>query len=89
MSNRTLTDHDAIRSWAEERDGRPARVADTREGDTGGVLRLEFGRDDEGLEIMDWDDWFENFDKNGLALVVQDETADGEKSNFNRLVSRD
>ena len=89
MSSRTLTDHDAIREWAEARDGRPARVADTREGETGGVIRLAFGGDDDGLEIMEWEEWFSNFDENGLALVVQDETADGETSSFNKLVSRD
>ena len=89
MSSRTLTDHDDIRAWTEERDGRPTRVADTREGDSGGVIRLSFGGDDDGLEIIEWDEWFRNFDENGLALVVQDETADGDKSSFNKLVSRD
>ena len=89
MSSHKLTDHDKIRSWAEARDGRPARVADTREGDSGGVIRLAFGRDDDGLEILEWEDWFANFEENGLALLVQDETAGGERSNFNKLVSRD
>ena len=93
MSNRTLTDHDAIREWAEERDAVPATVTDTKEGDDPGVIRLDFntdkGESDAGLSKISWDDWFAKFEEGGLALIVQDETADGEKSNFNKLVSRD
>ena len=89
MSSRTLTDHDEIRTWAEERDGRPATVSDTKDGDGAGVIRLDFGDDDDGLEEISWDDWFEKFDEGKLALIVQDETADGNRSSFNKLVSRD
>ena len=90
MSSRTLTDHDEIKSWAEERGGKPSMVSATAdEGDGAGVLRLDFGRDDEGLEEIEWETWFETFDSQKLALIVQDETADGERSNFNKLVSRD
>ena len=90
MSSRTLTDHDEIKSWAEERGGKPAMVSATAdEGDGVGVIRLDFGGDDEGLEGITWDTWFETFDAQSLALVVQDETADGKRSSFNKLVSRD
>lgn len=90
MSSQTLTDHDAIKSWTEERGGKPAMVSATASGGDGvGVLRLDFGRDDEGLEPISWDTWFETFDGQKLALVVQDETADGETSTFNKIVSRD
>ena len=90
MSSRTLTDHDAIKSWAEERGGKPAMVSATaEEGDGVGVLRFDFGRDDEGLEEIEWETWFETFDAQKLALIVQDETADGDQSSFNKLVSRD
>ena len=41
------------------------------------------------LEHIEWDEFFEKFDKNNLALVVQDQTARGEKSNFNKIVSRE
>lgn len=92
MSSQTLTDHDAIRKWTEERGGHPATVSDTADGQgsgkRAGVLRLDFGGDDEGLEEIDWDAWFETFEESKLALVVQDETADGDKSSFNKLVSR-
>jgi hypothetical protein len=41
------------------------------------------------LQHISWDDWFAAFDENELALVVQDTTADGKPSNFNKLVSRE
>ena len=40
-------------------------------------------------EEITWDEFFQAFDENNLALVVQAETKSGQKSNFNKLVSRD
>jgi hypothetical protein len=90
-SSRVLTDHDEIRSWAEERGAKPATVRNTHTDDNIGIIRLDFpGYSGEGsLEEIEWDEWFDNFDDNNLALIVQDETADGEKSNFNKLVNRE
>jgi hypothetical protein len=89
----TTTDHDEIRQWAEARGGRPAAVSATGSGDDPGILRINFddpgGDDDEGLEEISWDEWFQAFDANGLALIYQEQTAEGEESRFNKLVSRD
>jgi hypothetical protein len=89
--SQTTTDHEAIRSWADARGGRPARVHGTRGGADPGLIRIMF-RDvpqakDENLEEISWDDWFGAFDENGLALVYHEETADGEQSRFNKLVA--
>ena len=90
MSSRTLTDHQEIETWAEERGGRPAMVQATAdEGDGAGVLRLDFEEKDEKLDHISWETWFETFESQKLALLVQDETSGGEKSRFNKLVSRD
>ena len=89
-SSNTTTDHDEIKQWAEDRGGKPARVKDA--GGDGDLIRLMFPdakqADDDGLEEIEWDRWFENFEENKLALIYQDETADGEKRSFNKLVSR-
>jgi hypothetical protein len=85
-----LTDHEEIRQWAEDRGANPACVKGTgNRGDTG-MLRLDFPgySGEETLQEISWDDWFEKFDENKLALLVQDKTAGGEKSNFNKLVDR-
>jgi ferritin-like metal-binding protein YciE len=87
------TDHDEIRRWAEERGGKPACVQGTGgEGDIG-MLRFEFpgkpNAKDEKLQPISWEDFFEKFDERELALVYQEKTARGQKSNFNKLVSRE
>jgi hypothetical protein len=88
---RVLTDHDEIRKWAEARGAKAASVARTANRDDPGVIRLDFpGYTGEGtLESISWDEWFDKFDESGLALIVQDTTAEGERSNFNKLVRRD
>lgn len=85
-----LIDHDEIRAWAEARDAQPACVKRTGGKGDPGMIRLDFpgfsGK--QSLAPISWDAWFMSFDDNGLALLVQDETARGQQSNFNKLVSR-
>jgi hypothetical protein len=90
-SSRVLTDHDEIRQWAEERGARPSAVQRTHTDDNVGIIRLDFPgySGEDSLEEVEWDEWFDKFDDNNLALIIQDETAGGEKSNFNKIVSRD
>ncbi len=89
--SKTTKDHEEIRRWAEERGGKPSHVKSTSSEDEIGILRIDFpGFSGEGsLEEISWDDFFEKFDDQKLALVYQEETADGERSNFNKLVSGD
>jgi ferritin-like metal-binding protein YciE len=89
-SSNTTTDHVEIQRWAEERGGKPACVEGTGGKGDIGLLRIEFpgkpnAKDDKLVEIS-WDDFFEKFDERGLALVYQEQTAEGQKSNFNKLV---
>jgi hypothetical protein len=55
------------------------------------MIRLDFPgfSGAKSLQPVEWDDWFEQFDENNLALVVQDSTARGQKSNFNKLIGRE
>jgi hypothetical protein len=85
-----LVDHNEIQQWAEQRGAVPTCVRGTGgRGDTG-MIRLEFPGfgSEEKLQEISWDDWFEKFDANNLALLVQETTAEGEQSNFNKLVKR-
>jgi hypothetical protein len=86
----TTTDHDEIRSWVEEHDGKPASVKGTEDGDDAGVLRIDFpgGVGEDQLEHISWDDWFTKFDEQELAFLYQERKASGEDSTFFRLVSR-
>jgi hypothetical protein len=88
--SKTTTDHETIRRWAEARDGEPARVKGTGSGDDAGILRIDFpGGDEDSLEQIRWDEWFEKFDQEDLAFIYQDEKASGEGSTFFKLVNRD
>ncbi|WP_437736143.1 hypothetical protein [Sorangium sp. So ce1335] len=89
-SSKTTIDHDEIRQWAESRGGRPATVKSTEKNGEPGILRIDFpGYSGEGsLEEISWDDFFAKFEESNLALVYQETTADGQQSNFNKLVSR-
>lgn len=89
------TDHDTIREWAEARGGHPATVADTGSEDDPGVLRFDFeegdgaGDEDEELEQISWDAFFDAFEENDLAMLYQEETSDGEESRFFKFVNRE
>lgn len=81
------TDHDKIKKWASEREGKPSVV--TEDGNRTELLRIDFpGYDEENLDEISWDEWFDLFEENDLKLLYQEETKDGEKSNFNKLVDR-
>src|SRR3954464_15877193 len=79
------THHDVIRQWAEAREGTPATVAGTEHGDHLGVLRFDFGGDNEDLRQVSWDEWFKTFDERGLNFIYQEQRTDGRQSNFFRL----
>jgi hypothetical protein len=89
-SSKVTTDHEEIRRWAEARNARPTHVKGTGDEEDVGILRLDFpGYSGEGkLEEISWDEWFRKFDEQELALIYQEETAEGQTSNFNKLVSR-
>ena len=88
--SRTTTDHEEIRRWVEEHDGKPARVRGTGNDDDPGILRIDFpgGAGEEALEHISWDEWFEKFDQNNLAFLYQERKASGEDSTFFKLVKR-
>lgn len=86
-----VTDHWRIREWAEARGAKPACVKGTGGKEDPGMIRLDFPgfSGEDTLQPVSWDEWFRAFDENRLALLIQEETADGQRSNFNKLVSRE
>lgn len=84
-SAKATTNHDEIRKWVEARGGYPAHVKTTANRRGPGVLRIDYpgfsGQDT--LERIDWDTWFQAFDKNKLAFLYQ-----GGRSRFSKLIDR-
>ncbi|GHC72337.1 hypothetical protein [Limoniibacter endophyticus] len=84
-SSETTTDHEAIRKWAEAREGRPAVI---RTGGEGGVLRIDFGKPEKELEEIDWEEFFTIFEESQLAFLYQEKVESGQLSRFNKFVNR-
>ena len=96
----TLTDHEAVRDWAAARMGAPAVVDVSPAGGTQPLLRLVFDQaayqDQDrgerppnagGYELVEWDEWFEIFDREQLALVVMEDQP-GVRDSWHEIVRR-
>jgi hypothetical protein len=91
LSSKVTIDHNEIRKWVEERQGRPATVRSTGSAAEPGLLRIDFpgGAGEDRLEPISWEAFFEKFDENGLAFVYQDKLKSGEESRFFKFVRRE
>jgi hypothetical protein len=63
-------------------------VRGTGDGEEAGVLRIAF-TDNEDLEAIDWDEFFDKFEEAHLVFLHQDKTADGKPSRFFKFVERE
>ncbi|MGA7260193.1 MAG: hypothetical protein WCA23_34225 [Stellaceae bacterium] len=90
---KVTTDHDEIRKMGGGPRRAPAVVRSTQSKDRTGIIRIEFpdapNAKDDNLEEISWDEFLEKFDESNLALLYQEETASGHRSNFNKLVGRE
>jgi len=97
----TLTDHETIRDWAAARMGSPAIVDVSPEPGTQPMLRIVFDQaayqDQDraerpinagGVELVEWSEWFEAFDKAQLALVVAADRP-GIRDSWHEFIRRD
>lgn len=50
---------------------------------------MDFQEQDEGLEEIGWDEFFEVFEDRKLAFLHQDEADSASPSRFNKFVARD
>lgn len=90
QDTKATTDHEEIKKWVEERGGHPATVKHTSRGESAGILRFKFPTigGDEDLESVTWDEFFDKFDNEDLAMLYQDQTKDGGISRFFKFVSK-
>jgi hypothetical protein len=90
-TSKVTTDHETIRKWAETRGGKPSAVKRTGSESDVGIIRIDFPgySGENSLEEIAWDEFFDKFEDSKLAFVYQEETAEGVRSNFNKLVKRE
>lgn len=87
-SAKETTDHDTIKKWVESRGGKPSVVVENEEKTE--LLRLNLpGYSEDNLEEIDWKNWLEIFDRKKLKFLYLEQTPDGKKSKFNKLVRRE
>ena len=89
-TSKTTTDLKEIKKWAEERDGKPAKVKGVGKQKDNGIIRIDFPgySGEDSLEKISWDDWYKIFEEQKLAFLYQDETSGGKESRFFKLVNR-
>lgn len=96
----TLTEREAIRDWAAARMGSPAVIDTSPASGVQPMLRIVFDQqayqDQDraerppnagGYELVEWDEWFDLFDKAGLAIVV-DADSPGHRDSNHEMVKR-
>jgi len=66
----------------------PATIEGAEHGDHLGVLRLDFGGDNDRLQDISWDERFETFDSRKLNFIYQEKKKDGGTSSFFPLENR-
>ena len=89
-SAKTTTNHDEIRKWVEKRGGHPAVVSATEsKGGGSGLLRIDYdepgGNDDDRLHRITWNQFFEIFDRNGIAFLYDPDS----DSRFSKFVQKE
>lgn len=74
MAKTYTTDNDEIRTWIEDHDGVPVIIKGVVEdkGESPEMLHVSFGPMSPDMEEMDWDEFFERFENENLALVYDD-----------------
>ncbi|HLD98988.1 MAG TPA: hypothetical protein VJB59_01950 [Bdellovibrionota bacterium] len=89
--SKTTTNRNEIIKWAEERGAKPTRIKGTGGRNDIGMIRLDFPgySGAKSLEPISWDQFFKKFEESNLALVYREQTAGGERSNFNKLIGRE
>lgn len=86
--SKTTQDHNTIKKWTEERDGKPAVVESTSNSSQGGgLLRINFpGYAEDNLKNISWEEFFRIFDENDLQFLYQEKTKDGSESRFFKFI---
>lgn len=86
-----IIDYEEICCWVEQYDGVLVKVRGIGLDEDLGILCIDFfgGVGEEELEYVDWDVWFEKFDKSYVVFFYQQEKVFGEDSIFFKLVCVD
>ena len=90
MTMKYTVDNDEIRGWMEEHGGTPAILKETSDDglESPDMLHISFNPQSPDMEEMDWEEFFERFENENLALVYDDEDLETTPPDF-ELIDRD
>jgi hypothetical protein len=86
-SAKTTTNHDEVREFIEFLNGKPAAVRGTSDASGQAVLQIDL-MNDNSLDHLGWDEFFQLFDKNNLALRYVEPNNDGKIPQMFEFVQR-
>ena len=88
--SRATTAHTIIRRWTEDRGGIPSTRRENGHAEVGSLqIRFPQLNGDGAYEELDWETFFEEFDKSNLVMVFQEENGRGDRSHFYRFFRRE
>lgn len=89
QTSKITVDHEIIRSWVQAHGGMPAVARSGFGGGGQGGLEIDFSShgNPEALEMISWNEFFQRFEKEQLAVLYQ-ESAVGGPSPSLRIISR-
>ncbi|MFW5832333.1 MAG: hypothetical protein ACOCVA_08760 [Prolixibacteraceae bacterium] len=84
--SKKTTNHEFIKKWAEERNGKPAIVKGTEENQPApGLLRIKFSEESgDNLKTISWDEFFKTFEDKNLQFLYEDD--DNKENRFFKFV---
>jgi len=101
LSAKITTDHSVIRRWAQDRGGRPAAVMSQPGRSHAGFVHIDFpghpthavaaeiwASSGASVAPLTWEEFFERFERDGLAFVYQERSSAGTPSRLFRIVNR-
>lgn len=88
--SKTTDNHEKIKKWVEDREGKPALMDGiVPEKGGGGMLRIDFMDASDGpLHQISWDKFFEIFEDTNLLFLYQEGTKEGGKSKFYKFINK-
>jgi hypothetical protein len=85
----TTTDHDAIQEWVEGHGSTAAQVSEPVGDDPGSLAVVPTDIDDDSVDLLSWDEFFEIFEDEELAFVYQTDKDDPDEQWFCKFIHRE
>ncbi len=84
---KATTNHELIRSWAENRGGKPAKAPPGEEENIN-LLRIKFSDEEKDFKETSWEEFLYIFEDKDLIFLYQDELEEVKNNHFHKFAPR-